>query len=86
MFLLQRKEKRYYPTRLAINLASGLSSLATDAHRQGYIVVETNYRVYAYTGKIVMKELSILTDFITVDLFVGKFKLKEVHVLWNAVY
>ncbi|XP_052221725.1 general transcription factor IIH subunit 4-like isoform X3 [Dreissena polymorpha] len=45
----KRKEKRYYPTRLAINLASGLSGIVTDSHRQGYIVVETNYRLYAYT-------------------------------------
>ncbi|XP_060582380.1 general transcription factor IIH subunit 4-like [Ruditapes philippinarum] len=45
----KRKEKRYYPTRLAINLASGLTSIGTDSHRQGFIVVETNYRLYAYT-------------------------------------
>ncbi|XP_052788025.1 general transcription factor IIH subunit 4-like [Mya arenaria] len=45
----KRKEKRYYPTRLAINLASGLTGMATDENRQGYMVVETNYRVYAYT-------------------------------------
>jgi len=52
-FTLQRKEKRYYPTRLAINLASGLSDLTTDSHRNGYIVVETNYRIYAYTGTFI---------------------------------
>ncbi|KAL4218784.1 General transcription factor IIH subunit 4 [Mactra antiquata] len=45
----KRKEKRYYPTRLAINLASGLSSITSDSNRKGFIVVETNYRIYAYT-------------------------------------
>jgi len=45
----KRKSGRFYPTRLAINLASGLQYTALDMHRPGYIVVETNYRVYAYT-------------------------------------
>lgn len=51
-----RKVKRYFPTRLAIELASGLSSDGTsDSERSsndgqtGFLIVETNYRVYAYT-------------------------------------
>ncbi|XP_026518056.1 general transcription factor IIH subunit 4-like, partial [Terrapene carolina triunguis] len=44
-----RKSRRYYPTRLAINLSSGISGTTTDTHNQGFVVVETNYRVYAYT-------------------------------------
>lgn len=54
----KRRSGRFYPTRLAIGLASGLKEL--DANKeltgskdeeqdQGYIIVETNYRVYAYT-------------------------------------
>ncbi|XP_067661083.1 general transcription factor IIH subunit 4-like [Haliotis asinina] len=45
----KRKSQRYYPTRLAINIASGLTTFNTDSHSSGYLVVETNYRVYAYT-------------------------------------
>ncbi|XP_060065696.1 general transcription factor IIH subunit 4-like [Ylistrum balloti] len=45
----KRKAMRYYPTRLAVNLASGVTSLNTDTNQQGYLMVETNYRVYAYT-------------------------------------
>ncbi|XP_076454967.1 general transcription factor IIH subunit 4-like [Babylonia areolata] len=45
----KRKSQRYYPTRLAINIASGLKSASADAHRPGFIVAETNYRIYAYT-------------------------------------
>ncbi|XP_041371329.1 general transcription factor IIH subunit 4-like [Gigantopelta aegis] len=45
----KRKSQRYYPTQLAINLASGLSKFNTETHKSGYITVETNYRVYAYT-------------------------------------
>ena len=48
--VFQRKSQRYYPTRLAINIASGLKSVSSDTHRPGFIVVETNYRIYAYTG------------------------------------
>lgn len=53
----KRKVKRYFPTKLAIELASGLSSDGTsDSERSGsdgqtgFLIVETNYRVYAYTG------------------------------------
>ncbi|XP_072024475.1 general transcription factor IIH subunit 4-like [Amphiura filiformis] len=49
VFQRKRKDKRYYPTRLAINLASGISNVSSDSHRDGYIVIETNYRIYAYT-------------------------------------
>ena len=46
---------RFYPTRLATTLTSdagGLrsSSLASSADSGGFIVIETNYRVYAYTS------------------------------------
>jgi transcription initiation factor TFIIH subunit 4 len=51
VFMKTRKIKSFYPTRLAIQLANGLengSELASDGN--GYIVVETNYRIYAYTN------------------------------------
>ena len=47
---VQRKSQRYYPTMLAINLATGASKRGADSNMPGYIVVETNSRVYAYTG------------------------------------
>uniref|UniRef100_A0A3Q2Z4P2 General transcription factor IIH subunit 4 n=1 Tax=Hippocampus comes TaxID=109280 RepID=A0A3Q2Z4P2_HIPCM len=42
VFQRKRKSRRYYPTRLAISLAAGITS--------SFIVVETNYRIYAYTN------------------------------------
>jgi len=49
-----RKVKRFYPTKLAIELASGLQSTSStdqraDEIQSGFLIVETNYRVYAYT-------------------------------------
>lgn len=53
----QRKSRRYYPTRLAITLATGVATTSScipsanpGAGDAGFIVVETNYRIYAYTG------------------------------------
>ncbi|KAL8575673.1 General transcription factor IIH subunit 4 [Nucella lapillus] len=55
----KRKSQRYYPTRLAVNIASGLKTASTDTHRPGFIVVETNYRIYAHTGGRVGGSLQI---------------------------
>ena len=47
--------RRFYPTRLATTLTSSLPPLPSSgstgegAQAQGYIILETNYRVYAYT-------------------------------------
>lgn len=49
----KRKAGRFYPTRLALNITSkDAMSMTMDESQQqdkGYIIVETNYRVYAYT-------------------------------------
>jgi transcription initiation factor TFIIH subunit 4 len=54
----QRKasSRRFSPTRLATTLTSSLPPLPTatntsGAQEQGFIVLETNYRLYAYTGR-----------------------------------
>ncbi|KAF7283905.1 hypothetical protein GWI33_022736 [Rhynchophorus ferrugineus] len=48
----KRKAGRFYPTRLALNITNTQSKstvLLEEDTPKGYIVVETNYRVYAYT-------------------------------------
>jgi transcription initiation factor TFIIH subunit 4 len=46
----RRTSGRFYPTRLALNIASGDTKAKLAAEpTEGFIVVETNYRVYAYT-------------------------------------
>lgn len=50
----KRKEGRFYPTRLAHNITSknAVQTIQEDGSSvqdKGYIIVETNYRVYAYT-------------------------------------
>lgn len=57
----KRKAGRFYPTRLALNIMCVKSGIATvapiehtpegqaSASKAGYLIVETNYRVYAYT-------------------------------------
>ncbi|XP_034016856.1 general transcription factor IIH subunit 4 [Thalassophryne amazonica] len=63
VFQRKRKSRRYYPTRLAITLAAGVttssSSSDTSSWNQGsapstadtgFVIMETNYRIYAYTN------------------------------------
>jgi len=49
--LYQRKRTsgRFYPTRLALNICAGENKTSLVSNKDGYIVVETNYRIYAYT-------------------------------------
>ncbi|XP_039977612.1 general transcription factor IIH subunit 4 isoform X3 [Xiphias gladius] len=59
VFQRKRKSRRYYPTRLAITLAAGVNTSCSSSSNSastpgtgdaGFIVVETNYRIYAYTN------------------------------------
>lgn len=74
----KRKERRFFPTRLALNFttknavvpeiegntgksASGMPG--EDNYEKGYIIVETNYRVYAYTdSKLQISLLALFTE------------------------
>ncbi|TMW50221.1 hypothetical protein DOY81_004722 [Sarcophaga bullata] len=55
VFQRKRKEGRFYPTRLALNVTNKAATVPAvvledeKSQENGYIVVETNYRVYAYT-------------------------------------
>lgn len=78
----KRKEKRFFPTRLALNFTTKnaivLENIASDNianksaatggdessnYEKGYIIVETNYRVYAYTdSKLQISLLALFTE------------------------
>lgn len=73
----KRKEKRFFPTRLALNFTTKNSSIpdnfmeqtkslaagSDDDFDSGYIIVETNYRVYAYTNsKLQISLLALFTE------------------------
>lgn len=69
VFQRKRKEGRFYPTRLALNVTNkdaAQASTAADEERmqeRGYIVVETNYRVYAYTdSQLQVAVLGLFTE------------------------
>ncbi|CAG0916404.1 unnamed protein product [Notodromas monacha] len=67
---LVRKEGLFYPTRLALGLASGLKNSsvlswreAEEAAQAGFLIVETNYRVYAYTeSELPISLLAMFTE------------------------
>lgn len=61
-----KSAKYFFPTRLAYTLtstASPLLSRLNDQEEQGYLILETNYRVYAYTANLL--RIAILNLFIT---------------------
>lgn len=64
VFQRKRKSRRFYPTKLAINLGAAMTGeLDVDTSQQGFIVVETNYRVYAYTNsQLQLALLSLFCD------------------------
>ncbi|KAI8567668.1 hypothetical protein RHMOL_Rhmol02G0139600 [Rhododendron molle] len=50
-----RKESWFIPTKLATNLSISLSALSS--RKQGFVVVETNFRVYAYSSSKLLCEI-----------------------------
>ena len=53
----KRKDRRFYPTKLVINLTNYVPEevlmIKKGANSEdGFLIVETNYRIYAYTGEI----------------------------------
>ncbi|KAH9304490.1 hypothetical protein KI387_008894, partial [Taxus chinensis] len=43
------KERWFIPTKLATNLAANIADSSSRKQAEGFVVVETNFRVYAYT-------------------------------------
>ncbi|CAG2119225.1 unnamed protein product, partial [Medioppia subpectinata] len=69
----KRKDGRFYPTRLAINLVSGLKGTSLHTKKSGFIIVETNYRVYAYTESTI--QIALLAIFTEMQYRFPKFVL-----------
>ncbi|KAI9351737.1 transcription factor Tfb2-domain-containing protein [Zopfochytrium polystomum] len=61
----QRKKKssRFYPTRLATSLTSGTMVTAKASDEAGFIIVETNFKVYAYTSSPL--QIAVLSLFVS---------------------
>lgn len=51
------KESWYIPTKLASNLSASLSESTDWQSSEGFVVVETNFKVYAYTSSKLQTEI-----------------------------
>ncbi|KAI8811666.1 transcription factor Tfb2-domain-containing protein [Cladochytrium replicatum] len=58
----RKKSKRFYPTRLATSLTSGAKLSTGKGEEKGFLIVETNYRIYAYTDSPL--EIAVLSLFV----------------------
>lgn len=77
VYMSHKKAKTFYPTRLAVTLTSDAGALSTTnsndvaapgsgATQKGFIIVETNYRLYAYTSSLLqIAVLSLFTKLTT---------------------
>ena len=79
----QRGSTWVLPTQLACTLCGGASNLAAGAGgaAAGYIVVETNYRVYAYTASVLQRAiLSLFTfeEYVLPNMYVGRLTRDQV--------
>eukprot|EP01118_Nematostelium_gracile_P010913 TRINITY_DN382_c0_g1_i1.p1 TRINITY_DN382_c0_g1~~TRINITY_DN382_c0_g1_i1.p1 ORF type:complete len:450 (-),score=100.54 TRINITY_DN382_c0_g1_i1:46-1395(-) len=63
VFMRNSSSHSFYPTRMAIRLAgAGAGSDTAEENPEGFIILESNYRVYAYTSSEL--QLSILSLFV----------------------
>jgi transcription initiation factor TFIIH subunit 4 len=79
----------FYPTRLATTLTSDSGGLSTSGDstgsssaNQGFIIIETNYRLYAYTNSLI--QIAIISLFCKLqhrfpNLISGKLTKESVH-------
>jgi transcription initiation factor TFIIH subunit 4 len=90
VFRSTKDAKVFYPTRLATTLTSesgGLntssdSSSSNSSASQGFIIIETNYRLYAYTNSLI--QIAIISLFCKLqhrfpNLISGKLTKESVH-------
>eukprot|EP01134_Creolimax_fragrantissima_P000829 CFRG0829T1 len=54
-------DPRFYPTRLSIAMSHGLND-TTGVEKQGFLIVETNMRIFAYTHS--QLEIALLSQFV----------------------
>jgi len=63
LYQRRRTSGRFYPTRLALNIASGERKSNIETKKEGFLVVETNYRIYAYSdSNLQIALLGLFTD------------------------
>ena len=85
----KRKSRRFYPTRMAVDLISGAKNENPQSRSRGYLLVETNFRVTAYTNShlttsILSLFLQILYRFPT--MVVGIISRQSIHeALVNSI-
>ncbi|KAF1365242.1 RNA polymerase II transcription factor B subunit 2 [Lizonia empirigonia] len=85
-----KNAKVFYPTRLATTLTSDSGGLSTSGDAgassstasQGFIIIETNYRLYAYTNSLI--QIAIISLFCKLqhrfpNLISGKLTKESVH-------
>ena len=91
VYRFSKDAKVFYPTRLAttltsesggLNTSSDTSSGSTSTANKGFIIIETNYRLYAYTDSLI--QIAIISLFCKLqhrfpNLISGKLTKESVH-------
>mmetsp|Transcript_25421 Transcript_25421/g.35026 ORF Transcript_25421/g.35026 Transcript_25421/m.35026 type:complete len:319 (-) Transcript_25421:106-1062(-) len=80
-------ESWYYPTKIAGHLGGNLGGSQAAEAREGYVIVETNFRVYAYTSSplsLAILRLFTRPDYLLPNLYVGTIAMSTVRSALSA--
>ncbi|MCO5547544.1 hypothetical protein L7F22_000994 [Adiantum nelumboides] len=81
------KHRWFIPTKLATNLATSLSDVAGRYQSEGFIILETNFRLYAYTSsklQIQILRLFARIEYLLPNLTVGTLNRESIQTAFAS--
>ncbi|KAI5067266.1 hypothetical protein GOP47_0017794 [Adiantum capillus-veneris] len=81
------KHRWFIPTKLATNLATSLSDVSSRYQSDGFIIIETNFRLYAYTSsklQIQILRLFARIEYLLPNLTVGTLNRESIQTAFAS--
>lgn len=81
------KHRWFIPTKLATNLATSLSEVSSRQPAEGFLIIETNFRLYAYTSsklQIQILRLFARIEYLLPNLAVGILNKESIQIAFAS--